>query len=193
MNQTSAKPRRRSQTRHLAILSAAAELAGERGYRAASLEGVAERAGAGKQTIYRWWATKPALFVEVYGHLASRERLEIYADTPRETLRLRLVNLFELFRKTPAGTILAGLVSDAADDPQTRDAVEQGLVLARGDLLTDPLRRGIGSVDFPAETDVELVSEIIVALIWKRLLTRPQTLDQGFAGTLVQIAMGEPC
>jgi AcrR family transcriptional regulator len=50
--------RKRSEESRLAILAAAAELTAEVGYAGLTIEGIAARSGAGKQTIYRWWASK---------------------------------------------------------------------------------------------------------------------------------------
>jgi len=75
MAQATPTPVRRSRSKHRAILDAAARLVERDGYGATSIEAVAREAGSGKQTIYRWWPSKAALFVEVYGDLVSREAL----------------------------------------------------------------------------------------------------------------------
>ncbi len=58
--------RRRSERSHAAIVAATQELLVERGYRELTIEGVAARAGVGKQTIYRWWPSRAALVLEAY-------------------------------------------------------------------------------------------------------------------------------
>ena len=55
---------RRSKRAHEAILTAAAELIHERPYSDVCIEAIAARAGVGKQTIYRWWASKAAVLME---------------------------------------------------------------------------------------------------------------------------------
>ena len=54
-------PTRRSNASRQAILDAAAELIAEVGFRRLTIEAIAVRAGAGKQTIYRWWPSKGAV------------------------------------------------------------------------------------------------------------------------------------
>ena len=58
-------PRRRSEKSRVAIVTATQELLLERGFDGTSIEAVAARAGVGKQTIYRWWPTRPALVADV--------------------------------------------------------------------------------------------------------------------------------
>ena len=52
---------RRSERAHKAILAAALDEVAEAGYAKLCIEGIAARAGVGKQTIYRWWPSKGAV------------------------------------------------------------------------------------------------------------------------------------
>ncbi|ULE33387.1 TetR/AcrR family transcriptional regulator [Mycobacterium sp. IDR2000157661] len=58
-------PRRRSEKSRVAIVTATKELLLERGFDGLNIEAVAARAGVGKQTIYRWWPSRPALVADV--------------------------------------------------------------------------------------------------------------------------------
>ena len=58
-------PRRRSEKSRVAIVTATRDLLLERGFDGTSIEAVAARAGVGKQTIYRWWPSRPALVADV--------------------------------------------------------------------------------------------------------------------------------
>jgi len=57
--------RSRSEVRRDAILAAAAEEFGLRGYEGASISAIAARAGGSKQTLYAYFPSKDELFVEV--------------------------------------------------------------------------------------------------------------------------------
>jgi AcrR family transcriptional regulator len=80
--------RRRNEKSRVAILTATRELLLEHGFDGLTIEAVAVRAGVGKQTIYRWWTSRPALVTEVL--------IEIVGKIPRamahtEDLTLDLV------------------------------------------------------------------------------------------------------
>lgn len=64
-NPRSGSPRRRSEKSRTAIVTATRELLLERGFDGLTIEAVAARAGVGKQTIYRWWPSRPALVADV--------------------------------------------------------------------------------------------------------------------------------
>src|SRR5690606_18292671 len=55
---------RRSERSRRAIFDAALALVGEVGYPKTTVEGIAARAGVGKQTIYRWWRSKADVLLD---------------------------------------------------------------------------------------------------------------------------------
>lgn len=66
-------PRRRNERSRLAIVTATREILLDRGFDGLTIEAVAARAGVGKQTIYRWWPSRPALVADVL--LADADRI----------------------------------------------------------------------------------------------------------------------
>lgn len=183
---------RRSTARHRTILEAAAALAGEVGYAAATIEAIAARAGAGKQTIYRWWPSKAALYLEVYTHLVPASELRADTGSVTADLSATLARLFALYRDTPAATILGGLITEAQADDAAARVLRDGLVVGRRRLLIEPIERGIARGELPADFDAAEANETIVARIWHRLLTRPDGLDDAFAAHLATVAVPAP-
>lgn len=78
----------------MAIVTATKELLLERGFDGLSIEAVAARAGVGKQTIYRWWPSRPALVADVL--LEDADKIlrpvehtdDLVADLTRWSVRL---------------------------------------------------------------------------------------------------------
>ena len=183
---------RRSPAKHRAILAAAAEAVASDGYTATTIEGIAARAGVGKQTIYRWWPSKPALFVEVYNHLVPQDALQADTGDVFRDLEGLLSGLFAIYRRTPAARVLAGLIAEAQHDPAAAEAVRGGLVIGRRGLLTEPLRRGVDRGQLAVDFDVEWASDAITALIWHRLLSGRAPLTDADAHDLVAKLLGKP-
>src|SRR5882762_579664 len=63
--------RPRDPAKREAILAAAYELVLRHGYPKVTMEQIAATAGAGKQTIYRWWTTKAELVLDALEHWAE--------------------------------------------------------------------------------------------------------------------------
>ncbi|MFF9021066.1 TetR/AcrR family transcriptional regulator [Streptomyces eurythermus] len=63
---------RRSEKSRRAIHAAALSLVAEAGYPKTTVEGIAARAGVGKQTIYRWWSSKADVLLEAFLDLAEQ-------------------------------------------------------------------------------------------------------------------------
>ncbi|MFF9295463.1 TetR/AcrR family transcriptional regulator [Streptomyces althioticus] len=72
-NQSSAPDTsRRSERSRRAIYDAALALVAEVGYPKTTIEGIASRAGVGKQTIYRWWPSKADVLLEAFLDLSDQ-------------------------------------------------------------------------------------------------------------------------
>ncbi|POA97491.1 TetR/AcrR family transcriptional regulator [Chromobacterium sinusclupearum] len=69
--------RTKSESKRQAIVAAATEVFLERGYEAASMSEISTRAGGSKATLYNYFSSKEALFLEVMACLAS-EMSQVY-------------------------------------------------------------------------------------------------------------------
>lgn len=181
---------RRSQSKHKAILDAAAYVVRKEGYNGAKIEHIAKRAGVGKQTIYRWWPSKAHLLSELYTNLVPRHRLTVADGGPAEELHHLLKESFRLYRETPASSILAGLIADAQTDDKAAESLRENLINGRRNLITDPLKRAVEENLLPTDFDVGWAADQIVALIWHRLLSDRQKLTDDFARQLVDKIIG---
>jgi hypothetical protein len=83
-----------------------------------SIEGVAARAGVGKQTVYRWWASKSALVTEA----VLDGRLPISGEPPPDTGDLRtdlgawLTRQFKGMADPYVLSLIRAVTAAAADD-----------------------------------------------------------------------------
>jgi len=186
MNEQTIYPSRRSKQTHDAILSATLELVNEKGYFGLSLEAVAARAGAGKQTIYRWWPSKAALVMEALSQAATRE--VALPDTGRveQDLFLFLEAIFTRISSSGSGKAMGGLVAEAQADPIFAEAFRSGFVEARREGLRTLLRRGMERGEVNSDIDLELAVDTLFGPMWYRLLLLHAPLDGPFARDLVR-------
>ena len=181
---------KRSADVHDAILAAATELVAEEGYAAASIEAIARRAGAGKQTVYRWWPSRAALLAEAYRRLVPPERLlGVPSDDPAADIEVAIGRLMRIYNRTPAGRILTGLAASASSDPAAAEALRSGIMFGDDRAFALPLRTAVADGVLPPGFDVDAAVETAVALIWHRLLTAPDSLDGTFARSVARRIM----
>ena len=169
------------------ILKSAAELVADIGYNAVSMEAIAAKAGVGKQTLYRRWSNKSALFVACYETLVTPQMLSCRGHSLERDLTDIFTALFKIYTRSPAGAVLAGLVSDISSNTDAERAVKKALVIGRAKLVREPFTKAQERNELPRSFDVDFTIEIIVALVWKKLLADPADLKPAFAKQLAAL------
>jgi AcrR family transcriptional regulator len=99
-----------------AIFRATAELLGEGGYANLTIEGVAQRAGVTRGSIYRRWTSKLVLVTALMREVSGSAPLP---DTG--SLRGDLIALYRLYARnlsTSGGPIVPSLVAEAMHNPE---------------------------------------------------------------------------
>jgi AcrR family transcriptional regulator len=182
----SRRGRPRSESSKNAILRAAGELLLEHDLNSISMDAVAERAGASKATIYRWWPSKEllaldALFAEWEG-TPPRDR-----DTG--SLRGDLLALIRPWARQlaarPYGRVVAALVTRAQSDPEFAETYLARFVQPRRDQARAAFARAIERGEIPADTDVELALDLLYGPFYHRLLHGHARIGDRFARSVV--------
>ncbi|RSV17339.1 TetR family transcriptional regulator [Sphingomonas sp. ABOLG] len=179
--------RRRKEARPSEILAAALSVFSERGFAAARLDDVAERAGIAKGTIYLYFSTKEELFEAVVRDAFSPvlERMTGAMALPdmscRALVELMIRTMYVQMVATERREILRLLVAEAKRFPDLvsfyhREAISRGKAIA-GEIL----RRGIASGEFrdsPATRYPEvLMGPAILAAVWKLVFEPVEPMD----------------
>jgi AcrR family transcriptional regulator len=183
---TAVRGRRRSERSHAAILAATQELLVERSYPELTIEGVAARAGVGKQTIYRWWPSKAALVLEAY--LAGSEAVPPPPEgrTVRGDVRALLGWLIAVLAEPTGGRVVAGLVGDLQHDRDLAEGFHRDVVPARREAMLAALERGRERGEIRADADLELAVDALHGAVFYRLLLSGEPLDDAFAERLAE-------
>src|SRR5918996_5195266 len=104
-----------------AILDAVLDLLVEVGYAGLTIEGVAEKAGVAKTTVYRRWPSKASLVVALGQDVATQVRVPD-TGTVRGDASALLRDVIKTYTKTVVGRVIAGLIADMAENAQPPQA-----------------------------------------------------------------------
>ena len=185
-----ARGRPRSERSRRAILDAAAKLLTGRGYADVTIEGIAAEAGVGKTTIYRWWSTKAAIYIDLYSELAAQIVPPPDTGSVERDLTILVQGAFKLYRDTAAGVALAGIVAEAQSNATVSNIVRAQFVPSRRAVTLTILRRAAKRGEIPAHLDLDVVSELITGAVWFYLLVGDGALTARRATQLVRTIMG---
>ncbi len=169
----------RSEASRAAILEATrAELA-ETGWRTFSVDSVAKRASASKQTIYRWWPSIGTMCVDAM--LSTLSPAPEGGRDARERIAALILPLETAARNGSGHAILSGALLAASDDPAAGEALRGWI----GRDIRQPLRMIMSELTgkklLRRDFDVDEALEFLLSALWHKLLiTRAPILD-GFS------------
>jgi AcrR family transcriptional regulator len=162
--------RPRDEKAHDVIIHAALESFVEDGLDAASMEGIAFRAGVGKATIYRRWHSKEELISEAIGCCAQSL---VTPDTG--SARGDLVELMRRLQSDLSGSIggqiFPRMVGEVWNGTPFGEVFAQTAMRPRRQALIDALERGIARGELREGLDTELAADALTgAVIVGRML-----------------------
>ncbi|MFJ9349401.1 TetR/AcrR family transcriptional regulator C-terminal ligand-binding domain-containing protein [Streptomyces sp. NPDC101237] len=173
--------RPRSEERRTAILEAAGDLMIEGGLKAATMGAIAERAGVGKATIYKWWPSRGAVAMEGFMLRAADSWSLAEGVGAAEALHILVAAAVRLFTGTTAGPLMRALAADAQSDAELARALREQWLTPRRAVAAEILRKGMSCGELRADLDVETTLDLVFAPIYYRLIFGHGALDEAFA------------
>jgi len=173
MPRTSTEPRRRpgrprEPAADDAITRAALDLLAERGFQAATIEAIAERAGVGRNTIYRRWRSKEELIADALRELTTD--VDWGADDLYALLLTWLREFARTFSDPLHGRLLVGVLGELQQNPVFADVYADRVVRPRREALLARLADAQERGELRPDADVELVADLLGgALLLRRL------------------------
>ncbi len=185
------------QRRRADILRAAGDLFGRRGYGSVQVDDVARAAGVGKPTLYRYFASKEALFLQVFGDALEALEAELEAIRGREgSQRAALAAMLERLVDVLAGQMVS-LRLLTGEQPELAD---RWRILFRGrrrpilDALRAVIVAGIDSGEF-RPVDPGVVPALLLGMIRGGLMGAPDVprsrLARGAVGLVLHGCVSE--
>jgi AcrR family transcriptional regulator len=169
------------------VLDAAIDLLAERGYSGFSVEGVVERTGVAKTTLYRHWPTRDDLLAAVIGQLGGTGRLPDTGSVRQDLLdffarRVQAAHRRQWERCMPA------LVEAAARHPELAAMIARLTAQALSQVET-LIRRGIERGEIRPGINPELAASALMGpLVFRRLLLQEAPTSQRVS-TIIDLVM----
>jgi AcrR family transcriptional regulator len=175
--------RRRNAAARDAILEAAFELLRTQGASGLTIEAIAEAAGVGRQTIYRWWPSKGAVMAEAMVRAAGAIVPVHDSGSFRDDLAQFLIDSFAVLEDPGVRRALRQLVAAAQQDEHVAGVLAEFTAQRRAELRS-LLEQGIASGDLSADANPGLLIDVAYGVQWYRLLIGHAPLDAGAARDL---------
>jgi len=175
--QQDSKPRRpgrpRSARADKAILRATIELLAEQGYPALTIEGIAERAGVGKTTIYRRFSSVEEIMVRAFSEIDVDLEIPDTGDTLQD-----LLELTAFFRERAATAVLfpvmSQIIGTALTNPSVLKAFREHVIQPRQAAVRQIIERGIARGEVRPDVDPALIADMIPGgIIFHKLFQLP--------------------
>ncbi len=169
------------------ILEAAMELVEEVGFTNATTDAIAERAGASKATIYRWWPNKAAVLIEALREQVAQELPFPYTGDLREDIRLQQVNFINLLNSR-RGRIFKAFIAASQSDHEVAEAFRSVWVRPRRAEARSVLERHQAQGVIRPDADLTIAMDLIYGPIYFRLMIGHAPLAPEFADEIADLA-----
>jgi AcrR family transcriptional regulator len=151
-----------------AILDAVRKLLAERGYAGVTVEAVAQHAGVGKATIYRWWSGKVAL---VYEAIWSPGPIPPDSGDLEADLRAYVRRVIDFLSRRDVTAALTGLVSDTFSAAENVSIVNEYARESAGH-IKGLLARGVESGEIRSDVDAATIVDMMIGTVLSRVLAQ---------------------
>jgi AcrR family transcriptional regulator len=187
-NQRRLPGRPRSEQARLAILRSTLKILAHSGFSELTIEDVAERAGVGKATVYRWWPNKGALIADAFASsttptLHFPDTGSVYTDMSRQMRQL--VKVFT----GPRGRIVSAILAAGQSDKDSIRAFRERFLFPRRQEAYTTLRKAIRRGELRRDIDPDLLLDSLYGPIYMRFLIQHDRLNSDFVDCLCALIL----
>jgi AcrR family transcriptional regulator len=163
-----------------AILRATLSMLAEGGYDGLSIDGIAARAGVGKATIYRRWASKEEVVAAAARRLSEEVPAPDTGDLRRDLAGI-VDGLATVFAEPTTARLVGALVARMPHDAALASGLREGFLAARRRAARVALERAQERGEVAADADLELAVDLLAAPFYYRMLVSGAPIDRAFA------------
>lgn len=171
--------RPRSEATRTQILSTTMRLLQTQSVQAITIESIAREAGVGKATIYRWWSSKALVVIDAFieNHVIKtpmpRDR------PPAESIAVHIASLVQQYSGW-SGRIVAQIIAEGQSDPEVAREFRERFYYGRRAVVREVLEAWRSEAEIPTPPNLEVLSDLLYAPIYLRLLLGHGPLDETF-------------
>src|SRR3954465_1036338 len=180
--------RPRSEVSRQRILDAALETLQISGFTCSTTDSIAERAGASKATIYRWWPTKASLLAEALREAVAEEVPFPATGDLATDIELQLRNFIALLNGR-LGRAFKAFVGAAQSDPEVAAAFLEDWVKPRRKEAKTVLERYQVNGRIAPDVDLDMVLDLLYGPLYFRLLSGHGALTAAYAKQITDFAL----
>src|SRR3954453_22852742 len=180
--------RPRSEVSRQRILDAALETLQVSGFTSSTTDLIAERAGASKATIYRWWPSKASLLAEALREAVAHEVPFPETGDLATDIELQLQNFIALLSGR-LGRAFKAFVGAAQSDPEVAAAFLEEWVKPRRKEAKTVLERYQFEGQIAPDVDLDLILDLLYGPLYFRLLSGYGALTPDYARQVTSFAL----
>ena len=170
-----------------AILEATLALLAEEGVGGLTVDAVAARAGVGKATVYRHWASRAELILDAISTLLTDDEA-IDHGSLREDLRAAYDRIGHVCGTGLVAQILPTLAEASSRDPEL-DGVHRDFVARRRRHLVAAIERAADRGELRPGLDPELVADLVAGPMFYKKLVHHERPDEAYAAALLDLVL----
>lgn len=170
-----------------AILEAAYQLLEQGGIAAVTMEAVAEKAGVGKPTVYRWWPNSAAVA------MAALMEHDIPVKAPRAkspmtALRRQLKAVAQIF-STPLGRSVAIMLASSDSQTELSKSFRNHFIVARREEAHALLEEAISVGEVWRGVDLDAALDLLYGALFYRLIVAPTAIDGAYTERILSLLL----
>ena len=170
------------------ILQAAIAILESTCFTNATVDAIAERAGASKATIYRWWPNKEAVFIEALREVTAQELPFPDTGDLRQDIRQQLQNFVKLLTGRRGRTFKAFMAA-AQSDPEVAEAFRNLWIEPRRAQTKSVLERHQRQGRMSRTVDLECFIDLLYGPFYLRLMAGHRPLTAALADAVAEMAL----
>ena len=161
----------------------------QHGFRAVTLEGIAEEAGVARTTVYRRWPNKAAVVMDAFlTHVAPRIAFPEH-PVAVERLRLQMQLLARAFRQGP-GRLIRALMAEAQFDEELRAAVYDGWIAKRRASAKAIIEGAMLAGELPNDANADALLDALYGGLYYWLFIDPEVLTEAYVDSIFATVLG---